>query len=451
LKSVWPGGARALLTHSVAKNAAALYAIQFVGYIVPLVTLPYLSRVLGPTGFGLLLFSQSFALWASMIIEYGFNLSATRDVAREHSRPGNTKSNHGNKNDDWDTTEKEAIAEIAAGVLGAKLLLLAGLASIGVLTAVSVPVFREHPLYFLCAMSQTLAFGFSPFWYFQGIESMVRAVVVETICRTSATAFIFLLVRAPGDGWKVLALQALAGSTTLTIQTLWMYREIRFRWPHFADSMRALRSGWDMFIFRGAYQIYGTANAFILGLFAGSIQSVGYFGGAERITRALQGLTTPFTQALYPHMSQAIARGRGEAARTARWTMTLSCGIGLALALILGLRARLIVTFILGPAYGVSVSVLHVMALVLAVNAVNSALIMQWMLPAGMERIVGRITAGAIGINLVAAAVLAPTRGPVGMAWAILMAEICKALALTTVLLRVEESPEPPGNGLARI
>ena len=82
MKSLWPGGTRALLTHSVAKNAAALYAIQFAGYIVPLVTLPYLSRVLGPAGFGLLLFSQSFALWASMIIEYGFNLSATRDVAR---------------------------------------------------------------------------------------------------------------------------------------------------------------------------------------------------------------------------------------------------------------------------------------------------------------------------------------------------------------------------------
>jgi hypothetical protein len=79
---------------------------------------------------------------------------------------------------------------------------------------------------------------------------------------------------------------------------------------------------------------------------------------------------------------------------------------------------------------------------------------MQWMLPAGMERIVGRITAGAIGINLVAAAVLAPTRGPVGMAWSILMAEICKVLALATVLFRVEgspESPESPGNGLARI
>jgi PST family polysaccharide transporter len=449
---------RALLTHSVTKNAAALYGIQFAGYIVPLVTLPYLARVLGPAGFGLLLFSQSFALWASLTVEYGFNLSATRDVARDHNNNGdgndgendsdNDNDNHStnNKNEIKNKSKKEALANIAAGVLGAKVMLLAGLVVIAVVTGASVPAFRQHPLYFICALLQTLAFGFSPFWYFQGIESMVRAVLVETICRTSATAFVFVLIRAPGDGWKVLALQALAGCTTLTIQTLWMYREVEFRWPNVDDSRRALRSGWDMFIFRGAYQIYGTANAFILGLFAGSIQAVGYFGGAERIARALQGLTTPFTQALYPHMSQAIARSRSQGARTARWTMTLACGIGITLALLLGLRARLIVTLILGSDYGPSVPVLYVLALVLAINGFNSSMIMQWMLPSGMERLVGRITLGAIAINLIVAATLAPARGPIGMAWAMLMAETCKAGALTTVLLRAEASP---ANGLA--
>jgi polysaccharide transporter, PST family len=413
---------RTIFTHSVTQNALALYGIQFAGYIVPLVTLPYLARVLRPEGFGLLLFAQSFALWASLTIEYGFNLSATRGIAQ----------NRGNQ---------DLLARTAGGVLGAKLLLLAVLSMVALTAAWSVESFRQHPAYLLCALLQTLAFGFSPFWYFQGSERMVPAVVVDLLSRTGATGFIFLLVSKPQDGWRVLALQAMAGWITLAIQTLWMYREIGFSWPRWGDSIRALRAGWDMFIFRGAYHIYGTANAFILGLFASSIQAVGYFGGAERMARALQGLTTPFTQALYPHMSQVMAESRHQAARIARWTVALTCGTGLVCALLIAFLGRWFVAIILGPAYGPSVSVLYVLALVLPINSINSALIMQWMLPLGMEKVVGKITMGAIGINLIAAGLLAPGLGHIGMAWAILIAETCKVVALTSVLLRQGLSP----------
>jgi len=399
-----------------------LYGIQFAGYVIPLVTLPYLARVLRPAGFGLLLFAQSFALWASLTIEYGFNLSATRGIAQ----------NRGNK---------DLLAVTAGGVLGAKLLLLSVLSIVAVTAAWSVGNLRQHPAYLLCALLQTLAFGFSPFWYFQGTERMVGAVVVEFLCRTGATTFIFLLVAKPEDGWKVLALQGTAGCITLVIQTLWMYREIGFCWPRWGDSIRALRAGWDMFIFRGAYHIYGTANAFILGLFASSIQAVGYFGGAERIARALQGLTTPFTQALYPHMSHVTAESRHKAARIARLTVALTGGTGLVCALLIAFLARWFVALVLGPAYGPAVSVLYVLALVLPINAINSALIMQWMLPLGMEKVVGKITMGAIAINLIAAALLAPSLGHIGMAWAILIAETSKVTALTIVLLRQGLSP----------
>ena len=406
-----------IFSHSVTQNALALYGIQFAGYVLPLVTLPYLARVLRPDGFGLLLFAQSFALWASLTIEYGFNLSATRGIAQ----------NRGNK---------DLLAVTAGGVLGAKLLLLPVLLIVAVMAAWSAENLRQHPAYLFCAVLQTLACGFSPFWYFQGTEQMARAVVVEFLSRASATAFIFLLVAKPEDGWKVLALQGVAGCITLATQTRWMYQEIAFRWPRWRDSIGALGAGWGMFVFRGAYQIYGSANAFILGLFAPSIQAVGYFGGAERIARALQGLTTPFTQALYPHMSHVMAESKHKAARIARLTIALSCGAGLVFALVIALLGRWFVALLLGPAYGPSVSVIHILALVLPINALNTALIMQWMLPLGMEKVVSRITMGAIGVNLIAAALLAPALGHIGMAWAILIAETCKVIALTIVLLR---------------
>lgn len=412
---------RAFLGHRVTHNAVALYAIQFVGYVLPLITLPYLARVLRPEGFGLLLFAQSFALWASLLIEYGFNLSAAREIAQNRGK-------------------HDLLAAIAGGVLGAKLLLLAGLFAVTGTVAWSVATFREHPVYLVCALLQTLACGFSPFWYFQGTERIVRAVVVEFLSRAAATGFIFLLVSKPQDGWKVLGLLGVAGCLTLVLQTLWMYRQIDFRWPRWGESIHALQTGWDMFIFRGAYHIYGTANAFTLGLFASPV-SVGYFGGAERISKAFQGLTTPFTQALYPYMSHLMAESKPKALRIARVTIALCSGAGLLLAAVIAFAARRLADLILGPAYGPSVSVLYIFALILPINALNTSLIMQWMVPVGMEKMVGRVTLGALGANLIAAALLAPRMGHLGMAWAILLAEACKAATLVAILLRHGLSP----------
>lgn len=410
------GPLRKLASHPVARNTFALYGVQFAGYVIPLVTLPYLSRVLQPGGFGLLVFAQSFALMVSVTIEYGFNLSASREVAQSR----------GNRN---------ALVATASGVLGAKLILLSGFLIIGAVAGFTVANFRQHPIYLAWAIVQALALGLSPFWYFQGSERMVGAVLVELFARAAATASIFLFVRTPNDGWKALASLAIAGCVIVLIQSSWMYWEIGFKRLSWQNSTRALRLGWTMFILRGATYIYGTANIFILGLFVPSFQ-VGYFGGAEKIFKAIRGLSLPFGQAFYPHMSRLASSDTQKATRLARWTVPLSGIAGLSFALALALFARPVVSIVLGSDYMPSVRVLYVFVLIIPLDAVNNALIMHWMLPRGMERVVGRITMGAIVINVIAASMLAPQFAHFGMAWAIFVAETCQAIAFAAVLLR---------------
>ena len=97
------------------------------------------------------------------------------------------------------------------------------------------------------------------------------------------------------------------------------------------------------------------------------------FGPAR--SRTVQGLTVPFTQALYPHMSHLMAESRQRALHMARWAVALCCGTGVILAIVIAVFARSFVALVLGAAYGPSVSVLYVFALVLPVNALNTALI----------------------------------------------------------------------------
>ena len=115
---------RGLLQHGLVQNVLALYGVQAANYLFPLLTLPYLTRVLGPVSWGLLAMVQSFAQYLALLVEYGFNLSATREVARHRD-------------------DRSHLASLLAGVTGAKGV-LSGLTIFLALAAYEwIPNFRD--------------------------------------------------------------------------------------------------------------------------------------------------------------------------------------------------------------------------------------------------------------------------------------------------------------------
>ena len=103
---------RKLFKNKIAHNVASLYFVQACRKLVPLFTFPYLARVLGASGWGDVAFTQSMGDFIAIFVEFGFALSATREIAQ-------------NRN------SKEACGLIAGGTLGAQL----ALSTLGVLAA----------------------------------------------------------------------------------------------------------------------------------------------------------------------------------------------------------------------------------------------------------------------------------------------------------------------------
>ena len=69
------------LRSNVIKNIFSLYIIHFANYLLPLIVVPYLVRVLSPSGFGIVSFAQSLIAYLTIFVDYGFALSATRKIS----------------------------------------------------------------------------------------------------------------------------------------------------------------------------------------------------------------------------------------------------------------------------------------------------------------------------------------------------------------------------------
>jgi PST family polysaccharide transporter len=408
------GSVSRLLKHKLVQNAASLYGVQIATYAVPLVTIPYLARVLGVSGWGLVAIAQGFGSYIALLGEYGFGLSATREVARQRD-------------------DRDKLADIFAGVLGAKLALVALSIPLAILASRWVSVFREHSSLLWAALFWAVAQGANVMWHFQGLERMRMVAVLDIGAKVLATVGIFLLVKAPQDGWLVLVLQGFGFLISAAFGLTLAYREIAFRLPTWAGSWNALRMGWTMFLFRSSVSLYTAGNAFILGLFV-SPEFVGYYAGAEKISRAFVGILNPISQTLYPRLSHLVSSAQDRAARLARISIVMMGGAGATIGLAIFLLAPVIVHTVLGAHFGASIPVLRVLALLVPLVAIGNVLGIQWMLPLGMDSAFNKIIVTAGLINLSLALFLAPIYKDMGMAWAVVIAETFVSLTIYIVL-----------------
>ena len=412
--------------NGIVQNTIALYAVQFSRKVIPLITFPYLAITLGPDGWGVVAFVQSLGDFVVLLVGFGFSLSATREVARRRDSP----------------TE---CSEIMAGVLGAQFALsLIGITG-ALLIAYSVPLLRQNPKLLLAGLFYALAQSFNPLWFLAGLEKMRLSATLEISGKVLALCGIFLLVHSPADNWKVLALQGVPACLSSVIGLWFVYRMIPLRFPSLILVREALQRGWSMFLLRSGQSLYEIGNTFVLGLFA-PVSLVGYFAGAEKISKAIFGLLNPIGGVLYPRLSNLIYQSRDKAIRLARIGAILMIGGGLLLGLLVYVFAPLLIESLLGPGFEPAVTVLRVLSLGLPLAGLRSSVAYQWLLPLGREAIVNRIIMFAGLLNISLALVLAPKFAHVGMAWTV----VCTELFICASLVWVVTGSTPLWNGSVR-
>jgi polysaccharide transporter, PST family len=410
-----------LLRNNFVHNVVALYGVQACTYALPLLTFPYLARVLGPSGWGVVVYAQAIGVVIASLVEYGFDISAARETSRHRDEP-------------------ERLSDLIAGVLGAKTLL----AVLGIAGAIvsrrftyqvapSAVLFWSSTLWGVCQ-------GINMLWFFQGLERMQLASALEIGGKVLATLSIFVLVHKPDDGWKVMAAQCVGCVVSHGITVILAYRDVGFRWPTASSVWQALRLGASMFLFRTVQGLAGSVNRLVLGAFA-PVAALGEYAGAERITRVFQQGMWPVNQALYPKLTQQAMKDPGQAGKTVRLSVLFLGALGLILGVAVFFGAPLLVRVALGPQFPQAVPVLQVFAFWIPLIALTTVITFQILLPNQLDSQFNVVNLTTVVVGTGAAFLLAPEWKAVGIAWATVIAQLYTLVAFCYIVWRAGLNP----------
>jgi polysaccharide transporter, PST family len=408
----WKG----LRKNPLLNNIASLYSMQLAGYLAPLVTLPYLARVLTPRHWGLVAFSQSFGLYAALVVEFGFMLSATREVARHRG-------------------DQTKLGEIFSEIIGAKAILAVSCALAASLIVAVTPSFQGHRIMMYAGSLAGIAQGANVGWFYQGLEQMRTVSVVDILGKVMFAISVFFLIHSPGDDWKVPCIQCFWYCAATILLTARVYRNFAVGKPTIKTAIGAIKRSASMFLYRGSLTLYTTANTLILG-FLSTPLSVAYYAGGEKINNVLLNAGTPVTQALFPKMSYLTVNDPRAARRIARITLLTTLCVSSVLCLVTYLLAPLVVKMALGRGYEQAVPVLRVLAF--AIPTVSCSVVMgcQCMLPLGMDKAFNVITIAAGIFNVTIALLVVPRYAHIGMASSIVMTELMVSTCQFIVLVK---------------
>jgi polysaccharide transporter, PST family len=269
-------------------NFFSLVVLQALNVLLPFLTIPYLLSTVGVERFGLLTFVHSFVLFLVIFVEYGFNITTTREIS-------------------INSDKKSEVERIYSEVLTTKIFLLLVCFVLFSIAVFTIDKFRHDAflyfLYFGIVVGQTL---FS-LWLFQGLQQMKYVTYVNVFFKTIFTICIFIFVKRVDDIWMV-PLFLSAGAISTGICSLLIARfvlKIRYSFPDINAIKFQLKSGYHLFMSEFYMAVLGFSNVIILGFIAGNV-SVGIYSAAEKVIRAAANLLSPVINAIYPHVSKLV-------------------------------------------------------------------------------------------------------------------------------------------------
>jgi len=270
----------------LAGNFISLSLVQGLSILFPLITFPYLLRVLGVEGFGIFTLIQTFIMYFDLLVSFGFGLTATQQVSNN-------------------TTDSHKLKQIIASVYFIKILLFAFSVLVFLTCSIFISYLHEHILLVLISPLYLLGNLLFPDWYFQGIQKMRNITIVAFISKIISFLLIILLVKNRSHIVYAVFSMSIGNLIAGVIGFFIMAKAISFKMEKPAKGfvISMFRESGYVFTSIILAPLYSSVNIFILQAFTNPLM-VGYYAIAEKVSSAVAMFTSIANRTFYPHLSQ---------------------------------------------------------------------------------------------------------------------------------------------------
>lgn len=275
------------------KNVFSLGVVQVANYLFPFITVPIVSRIIGPEKFGVLSFATSFVTYFTLLINFGFDLSATRAIAANRNNP-------------------EERSKIFNQVVTAKTLLFAVSLVLFLIALFTVPQLTNEKEVAIFSFLLCFSWVITPNWLYQGMQELSRVAIFNLVTKVIFTVLILVIVRERSDYiWQPLAI-SIAQIVVGVYSFMYALRRynITLTMSRLQPVLQLLWSERIIFFSMVVINLYTTTNVVLLGFLQNSTQ-VGYYSAGYRLIMIIQSLISiPLSQAMFPFTGSAFSQSR---------------------------------------------------------------------------------------------------------------------------------------------
>ncbi|ATA89049.1 hypothetical protein CGC58_04555 [Capnocytophaga stomatis] len=351
------------------KNFSYLLILQIAQYLIPLVLLPYLGRTLESENLGKIMFVQAFVGYFILIVDFGFNVSATKEIADS-------------------SKDKNRISGVFWNTMLAKFSLLILSLLLFVVIVFSFDRFRQEYILFLIGFIGVFSSLLFPLWLFQGMEKIESITVANVVPRIVMLLLTFYFVTEKTDYYVALLIQMLAllASALLSLMIIIKNRLVHFVKPTFYEAKKQLLSGAHVFAMSISTNLYTTTNVVVLGLLTND-SVVGIYSAADKLIRALISLLSSVIQVIFPRMNIYFLESKQKSINFIRKVIYFMFGVGIALGIVLYFGSEQIIHLMYGTdKFHQAIYVLKYSALLPLFSVINGIIAINIFITFGMKK-----------------------------------------------------------------
>ena len=405
------------ISTTVFKNMMSLGFIQVANYIIPILIIPFVVRALGVDFFGKATYAQNIITYLTILVNYGFEYSATQDIAINKNNPSKLKSIF------WTVVRFKGILLIVSFIV------------LFLLSIFFTKVKEDRLLYFYAALIN-VGFVLFPTWFFQGIEKMTRMSFFNFLIKLLGAVFILLLIHTPSDYRIYLLLLSLSYVLVGLIAFLYVVKKynLYFSIEDKKYDSEVIKKGFPIFLNVFFATLYSIAGLTILGFYLNDYD-LGIYSGAYKIVMAVVMLTSmPISIALFPLMSRKFNESVSLGFKFFKKCLLIVGVFATLASILIFVLSPMVVNILLGENFKESIPLLRVFSILPFLVVMASMLTVQGMYGLQLQRyapyVGGTIGLFCVGISLL----LIPKYGIYGAAYGYIFSEVLEIILVFIVL-----------------